>query len=145
MGYAPFLGQVRLAKRSLGQALMEWLPEAEAVLAEYNDLVRQAEAADRRDILETYYGAPVRTLRDAVSVDVSAARAGEAWIAADLLTGEPQARLNSLTNLVRDFKQTLSTPAPAGRVSLVPEGVPAWAYVIGGLAAAGLVAYAVTR
>lgn len=128
MGYAPFLGQVRLRPKLSQEEIPKMSMEDLKVLLHNNkEMLRARPDCD-----------PTGIIRAVLSRQ-------EAWINSNpeigmkfMASPEEEAALAT----ANECMQQASPPQTTGRPATQPtsEGVPTWAYVAGGLAAIGLVA-----
>lgn len=146
IGYAPFLGQVRLAQIAGRLAIETYDQDKFPVQGAKVQIEFQNGSVDQG----------VTGANGIFSVPVSPEREGRARIT---VTPPPGYRIEQ-SQMIRDVysdalvqipfpleKASVSQAAPGTSVQVgaEPPGIPTWAYVLGGVAAFSLVAYAASR
>lgn len=151
IGYAPFLGQVTL-RHGLGQQFslliqlfraggppitdhpleVSWLAAGESA--------GRSARTDQRGIAEI----PVPSTTTTVRV-TPGPLAGHTWDPPALQKDVTGGQGNYITMSAVPVDRFAEIPYRGPAEEQVPSGIPTWAYVVGGLAVAGLVAYAATR
>lgn len=132
IGYAPFLGQVRLVRRPrLGQdevpmrSRAEWIQMVglvEGLVSARPECDPDGRMGSIMERLVTWLNGPPAE--------------GEIFT----LTDEEEAVQKNFNECIRSAPATVPVGAPAPS-----EGIPTWAWVVGGLAAVSLVAFLATR
>jgi hypothetical protein len=129
IGYAPFLGQVRLIPREgLGQAEVE-IPADDVfgLDATIRSIIQSAPecVTASGQVMENIGFKIGRATRDGTSARLT------------------QEEMAIIRNMEACWEANSGKPPPV--ITSTAEGLPTWAYVVGGLAAVGLVAYVATR
>jgi hypothetical protein len=131
IGYAPFLGQVRLISRELGQAEVE-IPANEVLGLDttIRSIILSAPQCVKASgqVMEGIGFKMGRATRDGTSA---------------MLTQEEMAVIRDMQSC---WSAWIAAPAkPPTVVTPTAEGLPTWGYVVGGVAALGLIALVATR